>query len=333
MNIYVISPNLIFGGAATANMSIAQMLAKEHCVYYNDEYNKVSMDCVIYDDYPVHKTKNSCKLVEYLLSLEVDVVVWGISMNLPYYRKATKLLRQRGVTQCVLFHSLAIVKDLKGRLMEKFTSMSLKYVDHLVFVSKYTDASWSSKYRTIRNHPNHHVIYNPINIAGGFLCKKSCNRIGFVGRFSEEKQPELFAKLSVDEVNSYIAWGDGPLRCDLVEKYPKVDFKGLTSNQKEIYDSFDILVMTSAFENCPMVILEAWKYGIPCVAPNVGGIPEMVTDKVSGRLYNGYSVETIASCVEEIQKNYTTYSNGCMDSVQKFSFDKIYEQWGRLLAE
>ena len=173
-----------------------------------------------------------------------------------------------------------------------------------------------------------------MNVGGGRACKQSCHRIGFVGRFSEEKQPELFAKLSInDEANNYIAWGDGPLLCDLVKKYPMVDFKGASSNQKEIYESFDILIMTSAFENCPMVILEAWSHGIPCVVPNVGGIPEIVTDKVSGRLYNGYSVEEISLCVKEIQKNYAIYVDGCMEAIQKFSFDNMYGSWSALLEE
>lgn len=332
MNIYIVSPNLVWGGAATANMTIAQMLAKNHQVYYNDEYNEAFLNEVAYDSYPTHQTKDSKRLVDHLLSLKIDFVVWGISMNLPYYRKATKLLRQKGIKQCVLFHSLAIVNNLKGRLMEMLTAISLKYVDHLVFVSRYTDVSWSHKYRVIRNHPNHHVIYNPMNISCEVSNKQSCSRIGFVGRFSEEKQPELFARLSVnDEKNSYIAWGDGPLRDDLIKKYPKVDFRGLSSNQKEIYDSIDILVMTSTFENCPMVILEAWNHGIPCVVPNVGGIPEIVVDNISGRLYNDYTMEVISSCIKDIQENYCAYRANCRRAIEKFSFEKLYEQWFNVL--
>ena len=328
MNIYIVSPNPVWGGAATANMAIAQMLSKNHCVYYNDEYNEVSMDKVVYDAYPTHQTKDSKKLVEHLLSLNIDFVIWGISMNIPYFRKATRILHKKGVGQCVLFHSLAITNNVKGRLMEMLTAISLKYVEHLVFVSKYTDVSWSHKHRAIRKHPNHHVIYNPMNIFSEVPCRQSSHRIGFVGRFSEEKQPELFAKLSVsDDTNSYIAWGDGPLRTELMKKYPKVDFRGLSSNQEEIYDSIDILVMTSAFENCPMVILEAWKHGIPCVVPNVGGIPEIVEDGYSGMLYNEYSLATIRHCIGMIQKEYVQYSANCKQTIESFSYDNLYEKW------
>lgn len=330
MNIFIISPNPIWGGAATANMAIAEMLAKTHNIYYNDEYNLVKIPNVIYDSYPTHKLKDSQKLVSYIEGKKIDVVIWGIAMNIPYYRKAIKNLNRIGVVNCVLFHSLSIARNLKGVLMEWLIAHSLKYVNHLVFVSKYTDESWS-KYKVVRNHPNHHTIYNPIAL-GGYITKEQIYKIGFVGRFSPEKQPEIFARLSeYDNKNKYIAWGNGPLLITLKKNYKKVEFRGQSSCQNDIYKSFDILVMTSVFENCPMVILEAWKYGIPCVVPAVGGIPEIVVDGYAGRLYTDYTQESILSCIKDIQDNYAQYSDNAFQVVQKFSFDNIVEYWNQII--
>ena len=99
MNIFIISPNPIWGGAATANMAIARMLAGRHIVYYNDEYNALQIANVSYDAYPTHKSKNSNKLVNHLLELKIDFVIWGCAMNLPYYREATVLLHSKGIKQ------------------------------------------------------------------------------------------------------------------------------------------------------------------------------------------------------------------------------------------
>lgn len=330
MNIYIISPNVIWGGAATANMAIAEMLSKNHTVYYNDEYNKVNIKGVEYDAFPTHQLKNSSRLESHLINKRIDVVIWGIAMNIPYYYKAIKSLKKRNIINCVLFHSLSIVKNIKGLIMDRLISMSLKYVDHLIFVSKYTEISWS-KYSMVRKHPNHHVIYNPIAIGESYKRTRNTN-IGFVGRFSPEKQPEKFAELSeIDCNNKYIAWGDGPLLNDIKDKYCKVEFKGQSSNQDVIYKSFDILVMTSLFENCPMVILEAWKNGIPCVVPAVGGIPEMVNDFNSGRIYKEFSKNAILECINDIQKNYSIYSSNALLAVQKFSYDRIYKLWDNVL--
>ena len=185
MRIYFISPNPTWGGAATANMSIASMLASEHTVFYNDEYNKLSIEKVIYDSFPVHRLKNSEALYSHIIENKFDLVIWGIAMNLPYYKSLVRKLKSVNIRQCVLFHSLSISRNIRGQLMEWLISRSLSYIDHLVFVSKYTETSWN-KYETVRDHPNHHVIYNPINVEQSRM--NSCrNRIGFVGRLSEEK--------------------------------------------------------------------------------------------------------------------------------------------------
>jgi glycosyltransferase involved in cell wall biosynthesis len=287
---------------------------------------------VIYDDYPTHQSKNSHQLMEYFDSKRIDVVIWGVAMVIPYYRKITKLLYKKSIKQIAIFHSLAIGKSFKERIIEQFVSMSLKSIDDLVFVSEYTESSWSKKYRSIRKHANHYVIYNPSSLNETDTIRSTSHRIGFVGRFSDEKQPELFAQLSLnDDKNKYIAWGDGPLRENLSKTYSNVAFKGQSSDQREIYDSIDILVMTSKFENCPMVILEAWKYGIPCVAPNVGGIPEIITSGRNGILYDNYSIETIKSCIIQIQTNYRNYSENCSKDIKKYSYESQYRLWLELL--
>lgn len=330
MKIYFISPNPIWGGAATANMAIARMLSADHTMLYNDEYNNLSIENVAYDSFPVHNLKDSETLYNHILEENVDWVIWGIAMILPYYRPLISKLKDSNIKQCVLFHSLSISGSIKGRLMEWLISRSLSDIDHLVFVSKYTDISWS-KYRTVRKHPSHHVIYNPINVEQTRINSEN-DRVGFVGRLSGEKQPEIFAKISeIDHKNKYIAWGGGDLLDNLKGKYPKVEFKGHSSDQEEIYGSFDILVMTSVFENCPMVILEAWKHGIPCVVPNVGGIPEVVKNEVTGILYDGYDANDILSGIETIKQKYAFYSKNCSEAVQNFSFDNIKSKWNNII--
>ena len=71
----MISPNPIWGGAATANIAIAQMLSREHSVFYNDEYFNLSIEGIVYDNYPIHQSKDSHQLVAYLQSKTIDVVM------------------------------------------------------------------------------------------------------------------------------------------------------------------------------------------------------------------------------------------------------------------
>ena len=49
--------------------------------------------------------------------------------------------------------------------------------------------------------------------------------------------------------------------------------------------SSHVFVLPSAIENSPNSLGEAMILGVPCVAANVGGIPDLLTDKVDGILY------------------------------------------------
>lgn len=54
---------------------------------------------------------------------------------------------------------------------------------------------------------------------------------------------------------------------------------------RSVAASGGFLLCTSRMEACPMNILEAQACGCPVIAPAVGGIPEIVKDKVTGCLY------------------------------------------------
>jgi len=47
---------------------------------------------------------------------------------------------------------------------------------------------------------------------------------------------------------------------------------------------YDLLLYTSHFDGCPNVILEALAHGLPVVAPDLGGIPEVVHHELTGLL-------------------------------------------------
>lgn len=59
---------------------------------------------------------------------------------------------------------------------------------------------------------------------------------------------------------------------------------GYVENAASYLKAFDVLVLASRSENLPYALLEAGMAGVPVVATNVGGIPEIVTDGESGLL-------------------------------------------------
>jgi glycosyltransferase involved in cell wall biosynthesis len=65
--------------------------------------------------------------------------------------------------------------------------------------------------------------------------------------------------------------------------------------------SLDVLVVPSIWpENSPLVIREAFLAGVPLVASNIGGIPELVTDGVNGLLFPAGDVASLANALGRI---------------------------------
>ena len=100
--------------------------------------------------------------------------------------------------------------------------------------------------------------------------------------------------------------GDGPLRDSLkVEAIQLgleevVIFAGHQEQSYDFIDMMDIFVLPSLHEGIPMVLLEALALKRPVVASRVGGIPEVVSDHVSGRLVNPGDDTALAVGLEEL---------------------------------
>ncbi|MCO6509286.1 MAG: glycosyltransferase [Aridibacter famidurans] len=157
------------------------------------------------------------------------------------------------------------------------------------------------------------VVDLPGSEASGDEMPKGKISISFVGRLAAQKRPEVFVELA-SRLNSKLPAmdlkfrivGDGPLRheleahcADLGLSEERVRFEGETSDVSEIYSSSDILVLPSAHEGTPNVVLEAMAFGVPVVATRVGGVPELLSED-NGLLVDANDFEQLAAATEKL---------------------------------
>jgi glycosyltransferase involved in cell wall biosynthesis len=144
------------------------------------------------------------------------------------------------------------------------------------------------------------VIHNGIPLAepAAPTASSPVLHIGSVGRLEPVKRFDLFLEVAalVRAGNRRVRFsilGDGPLRGELAAKARVlnvddcVDFLPAVPDPRGFYRSLDIYLNTSLHEGLPLSILEAMAFTAPVVAPNVGGIPEIVSEGIEGMLVDG----------------------------------------------
>lgn len=64
-----------------------------------------------------------------------------------------------------------------------------------------------------------------------------------------------------------------------------------------------LTVLPSLEDNCPMAVLEAMAAGVPVAAASIGGIPDLVVDGATGRLFNPGDPGNMREAVRELLEN------------------------------
>lgn len=108
--------------------------------------------------------------------------------------------------------------------------------------------------------------------------------------------------------------GEGPEKRNLVALAERtgvrdrVRFLGTVDPQRmpSLYSAADTVILASEREGMPNVIVESLACGTPVVASAVGGIPEVMTSPVAGRLLRDCVESEIVSAVQEIGENAST---------------------------
>ncbi|KAA3598719.1 MAG: glycosyltransferase family 1 protein [Calditrichaeota bacterium] len=165
--------------------------------------------------------------------------------------------------------------------------------------------------------------------------------VGFVGRLTEIKGCDIFLKGAkqvsekADNVK-FMVVGDGELREQVhtlaknLGISDKVIFTGMRNDIPQIFKALDVFVLTSRNEGLGRVLVEAMVSGIPIVASEVGGVPEVVEYGKSGLLFSSENIselsENILKLVSQNDLKENLISNGkrrAEDFEMQLMIDKV----------
>lgn len=78
-----------------------------------------------------------------------------------------------------------------------------------------------------------------------------------------------------------------------------------------IYAAADVFVASSLQDNLPNTVVESIASGTPCVAFNIGGMPDMIQHQYNGYLAQPFEIEELANGIDWVLSDKTRYLELC----------------------
>lgn len=146
--------------------------------------------------------------------------------------------------------------------------------------------------------------------------------VTYIGRFAPEKHPEhvvaiahvLIQRQELRRLHFVLA-GDGPLRPEIeraIRQSPilqqRVHLTGYIRDPGTLMEDSDVVVLTSEAEGLPLVVLEAMSLGVAVIAPDVGGLSEIISHQRDGYLvpWSAHLVDDVAQHIRALMDDETT---------------------------
>jgi glycosyltransferase involved in cell wall biosynthesis/SAM-dependent methyltransferase len=191
-----------------------------------------------------------------------------------------------------------------------------QYVTDNVAVAKSLSKKMSKR-NAVSVIPNGIDAYNEFNAT---LFNRSAERkkmglkthdiaVFFVGRLSEEKNPDVFIRAARLAINTskkknlkFFLIGDGVMRQEVEllidnDGSDDITWLGYQSEVGRYLSAADIFVLPSSIEGFPLSILEAMAMGVAVVASNVGAVAEVIDTGKDGYVVKPGSADEIAQKV------------------------------------
>jgi glycosyltransferase involved in cell wall biosynthesis len=137
--------------------------------------------------------------------------------------------------------------------------------------------------------------------------------------------------------------GTGPLEDELrrlaraLHVEDRVRFLGFRKDVADHIAAADVFCLSSVWEACALAAQEAMQLGTPVVSSDGGGMPELITDRVSGRLVPVGDADALARALHEVlasgkdRARYTTEARARLR--ERFSTDEMLDRLERVYLE
>jgi len=258
------------------------------------------------------------KLVRILKEQNVDIIHCHAHKSTVYGTVAAVLAKTPVVMAHV--HGLGRSRNFRRKLMN---FLLFKKINRIVPVAESVREDVLKNYWSVPEEKIS-VLENSIDygrFADVSISKEDAKRIlglpsdafvfGTIGRLAPTKGLlyliEAFPKVKEQKPSAHLVlFGDGPCRAEIEQQASNmscrdsIHFLGHRDNIEQLLRGMDVFVLSSVAEGMPRAILEVMAAGIPCIATEVGGIPEIISGNNVGVLVPPKDSEALAEAMINI---------------------------------
>lgn len=258
------------------------------------------------------------RFVLLLISGRVACVHLHIARHKSFWRKSVFALAAFVVRRPVLLHFHSgrfhdFVHNDCNWVQKQVVRVVLDHAEHLIVLS----ASWREILRPITTNRQITVVTNflvlPLQAADDSA--RSRHHVLFLGLLSKDKGffdlLEAIAPLCMEFPSLLVVCGGKGNEADVQERIQQLHIDGhvkllgwITGEAKDTWLSrASFYVLPSYAEGIPLGILEAMAWGMPVVASNVGGIPDIIEDGDEGLLIKAGDIPELRAAIRELLQN------------------------------
>lgn len=263
----------------------------------------------------------------------------------PIFKVAHFLLGRKICCINTIHATFQYKNPLKRRILEKFAA---PFIDKQVAISEGVKNYHCKRFKTNSSNfeiipngvplekftksPFNDVVKNIITVANLFPKTKGYE----VSIESIKKLVKIFPNIK------YHIVGEGPLR-EMIEAFIRdnnlqnnIKLLGSCDNVPVILSKMDVFLLPSLWEGFGLVNIEAMASGLPVIATNVGGVPEILGYGEFGILIEPNNSEVITSAIELLINDVNRREGLCKKSLEraeKYKLSVMVDKYEKLYDE
>lgn len=279
------------------------------------------------------------KWIAYLNEQNYDVIIATASSALKLAMMADRLNAKTVGWQHNCYDGYINVPNVVFWHMEELLKKYLPRLSRYIVLSEYDRVDYMEKLGI-----DTEVKINPRSFVSDVKADSTAKRFLVCTRFVYAKGLDLLMESFKRFTETDNEWemdivGDGPLFMSIVKMareygiMERVHFYGYSQNVKKYYCQSSVFLLPSRWEGWPMVIMEAFEYGLPVVAYHMGAMDLMIEDGKTGLLPEAFDPDAYAKAMTDIAHNEELRREMSQNAIKKsndFDIANAVAEWNDL---